>query len=62
MAELPENSHADGFANRKSWMKRVRGPAEKEYKCLGHERQILANDWPKVLILPEVPPNKFFGH
>lgn len=41
-------------------MKCVSDPSEKGYVRLGSERQNLENDWPKVLILPEVPPKNFF--
>lgn len=41
-------------------MKYVSDPSEKGYICLESERQKLASDWPKVLILPEVPPKNFF--
>ena len=62
MIESPENSHSDGFTDGKSWMKCVSDPSEKIRKNLGSERQNMVNDWPKVLILPEVPPKNFFDH
>lgn len=57
--EQPEYSHLNGFRDKKSWIWFVSDPSEKVHGSLRSERQNLANDWPKVLILPEVPSENF---
>lgn len=56
--ELSENSHLDWLIAESAGFN-VYHPSEKVRICLGSERKNLANDWAKVLILPEVPSKKF---